>query len=375
VTDRTLPIDATPTAAFGDEIAMLQVTNRPSLRAYQPSLVIKLTSGSTALPKAALASEMSLMHDGQNIVAAMGIRPDDINLAAIPLSHAYALGNIIMPLVLQGTAAALRPSFSPSQFVRDAQVSGATVFPGVPFMFEHLRALLQHQRLPPALRLLITAGARIDASTVQWFYEHGGRKIHSLYGTSETGGITFDASEALSDPLHVGRPLPGVTVEIMSAGASGSGRVFVRGDALASGYLNPAGGDDSSAFQRGGFLTADLGYLDPLGPLVLTGRVSALINVAGRKVDPAEVERVLTSLAGVTDARVVGVDCHRRGQELVAFIVRGAPAPTPIALRQSCADALSPYKIPRRFIWLDRWPVDSRGKLDRRALEALAAET
>jgi acyl-CoA synthetase (AMP-forming)/AMP-acid ligase II len=78
------------------------------------------------------------------------------------------------------------------------------------------------------------------------------------------------------------------------------------------------------------------------------------------------------ALPDVSDARVVGIDCRTRGQELVAFVLRASGSLTPIALRRSCARTLSPYKIPRRFIFLERWPVDSRGKVDKRALEALA---
>jgi long-chain acyl-CoA synthetase len=275
---------------------------------YPRSIVMKLTSGSMELPRATLTGEAALIKDGQNITHAMGIGPHDINLTAIPLSHSYAIGNVLMPLLLQGTPAALRPSFSPSLFIRDAAACQATVVPGVPFMFEHLRRVLEHERLPPSLRLLITAGARIEAGTVEWFHERVGRKIHSFYGSSETGGITFDASEALSDPLHLGRPLAGVAVEIRSdAEVAGVGRVFVRSGALASGYAPIAAGNGEaiSAFQDGGFLTGDLGYLDDSGCLVLTGRATPLVNVAGRKVDPAEVERVLVALPGISEARVV----------------------------------------------------------------------
>src|SRR6202011_215232 len=153
---------------------------------------------------------------------------------------------------------------------------------------------------------------------------------------------------------------------------SGIGRVFVSGTAVCAGYADETAVERPSAFCDGGFLTGDIGRRDRQGRLVLTGRVSPLVNVAGRKVDPAEIERVLAGLEDVVDARVLGVSCNKRGQEIVAFVVRSSPALTPIAIRRLCAGTLSPYKIPRRFIFLDRLPVDARGKMDRRALEALA---
>lgn len=374
VAHRALPFESTSITRVSEAVAITRIADRVTSRAYPGSVVLKLTSGSTEMPKTTVTAEVALIRDAQSIASGMGIGPDDVNLAAIPLSHAYAIGNIVLPLILQGTRVALRPAFSPSQFIRDVQTAGVSVFPGVPFMFDHLRGTMADDSIPGSLRLLVSAGARLDSATVLWFDEHVARKIHSFYGTSETGGITYDASDDVSEPLHVGRPLPGVTVSIQSESSTGVGRIFVRAGGMAQGYLSASDNEAESAFQHGGFLTGDLGYFDGDGRLVLTGRVSPLINVAGRKVDPGEVERLLQGLPRVTDARVVGVESQTRGQELVAFVVRSDAELTALALRRSCADTLSPYKIPRRFIFLDRWPVDSRGKVDRRALETLGAE-
>jgi long-chain acyl-CoA synthetase len=374
ITDRQLPVHAARERAVPGDLRVLRLADPINPSQHGESVVLKLTSGSTDLPKAAVASEMQLINDGRHVIEAMGIAPSDINLAYIPLSHSYAIGNLIMPLLWQGTPLALRQSFNPSQLVNDVRVSDATVFPGVPFMFEHLKSLDQIDHLPSSLRLLITAGARIDASTVSWFRRRLDRKVHSFYGSSETGGIAYDDSEEVTDPLHVGRPMPETNVAVRPPdGDRAAGRVFVRGNAVASRY---AGGDREhsvSEFCDGGFLTADLGHFDDEGRVVLTGRASALVNVAGRKVDPAEVERTLVEFPGVADARVLGMSCDKRGQQVVAFVVRADRALTPVAIRQLCAARLSTHKIPRRFVFLDRFPVDARGKVDRRALQALVS--
>jgi len=369
VSARTLPIRDGTAAATCAGVRI--VRRRAAAPGYGERVVLKLTSGSTDLPKAAIAEELHLINDGRHIIEAMGIRPDDVNLACIPLSHSYGLGNLVMPLLWQGTPVAMRPDFTPAHLANDVMVGGATVFAGVPFMFEQLRTLPQLDRLPASLRLLITAGARIDPRTVGWFRERLDRKIHSFYGSSETGGICYDDSDDVADPLHVGRAMPETDVTIVADDEGQRGRVFVTGNAVCGGYAN-RGPADQSPFRDGGFLTGDLGYLDEHGRLLLTGRASELVNVAGRKVDPAEVERTLLGLPGVSDARVLGMACDRRGQQVVAFVVRTDPGLTPIAIRQRCAATLSTYKIPRRFVFLDQLPVDARGKTDRRALQALA---
>ena len=373
ITDRDLPLHAVREHPLGAGVRLVRLADRESPPQYGASVVLKLTSGSTDLPKAAIAAEAHLVNDGRHIIEAMGIAPTDINFSCIPLSHAYAIGNIVMPLVWQGTPVALRQSFSPSQFVHDIGGSGATVFPGVPFMFERIRAREPIDQLPASLRLLITAGAAIEADTVAWFRRHLGRKVHSFYGSSETGGITYDDGEDVSEPVHLGRAMPETTVAIRPPGqGQPDGRIFVSGNAVASGYAR-GDGDPVSGFSGGGFLTGDLGHLDGAGRLILTGRVSPLVNVAGRKVDPAEVERRLLELPGIAAARVLGAACDTRGQEVVAFLVRTNAALTPLAIRQQCAETLSTHKIPRRFIFVEGFPVDARGKVDRRALLRLAS--
>jgi acyl-CoA synthetase (AMP-forming)/AMP-acid ligase II len=378
VSERALPLAAVKEGSLPDGLRVLTLSarsDRSTPAVYGRSVLLKLTSGSTDLPKAAVAGEHHLISDGRHVIDAMGIEPADVNLAYIPLSHSYAIGNIVMPLIWQGTGVALRQMFNPSQFGHDASLSGASIFPGVPFMFDQIQASLEIDRLPAGLRLLITAGARIDPGTVLWFQERFGRKIHSFYGSSETGGISYDDSEEVSDLPHVGWPMPETTIEIKPSARTGegAGRIFVSGPAVCGHYADEHDSARPGAFDDGGFFTGDVGYLDGRGRIVLTGRLSPLVNVAGRKVDPAEVERVLAGLRDVVEARVLGISCDKRGQQIVAFVVRSSPTLTPIAIRKLCAGMLSPYKIPRRFVFLDRLPVDARGKMDRRALEALAS--
>src|SRR5262249_29452854 len=202
-------------------------------------------------------------------------------------------------------------------------------------------------------------------------------KVHSFYGSSETGGIAYDASEDVAEPLHVGTPLPETNISFVSTSfgtESAGGRILVNGSAVASGYAGGmAAPGEAPAFRDDGFLTGDMGYPDSKGRLVLTGRVTPLVNVAGRKVDPAEVEAVLLGFDGIAQARVLGMPCDTRGQQLIAFVVVRDHELTPLGLRRLCSASLSAYKIPRRFVFLDRFPLDERGKMDRRALEALAS--
>ena len=152
----------------------------------------------------------------------------------------------------------------------------------------------------------------------------------------------------------------------------GSGRIFVRSASVASGYLH-AEGEQDAPFVDGGFLTGDYGFVDVRGYLTLTGRASAAVNVAGRKVHPAEVERVLRGMEGVDDACVIGAPDPRRGQQIVACVI-SQRNPSALEVRRFCAARLAPHKVPRAIILLPSLPVTPRGKTDHARLLALALE-
>jgi long-chain acyl-CoA synthetase len=333
--------------------------------------VLKLTSGTTGVPRATLTSEAALVLDSSTLMEAMGIGPDDTQVAAIPISHAYGFGNLLMPLLLQGTAIVMREAFVPQRLPEDARAVGARVFPGVPFMFDYFAQHPPPGGWPPTLTTLMSAGARLGQTTVDRFRAAFGLKIHSFYGTTETGGICYDAEDDAVAEGHVGRPLRSVRVSLIphEGAPPGGGRVLVTGPGVVTSY---ADGPDPEVFAHGGFLTGDLGAFDADGRLVLSGRVSPFVNVAGRKVQPREVEQALREIEGMLDVRVMGVADQRRGELLVAFLVMRGARPSVVELRRFCAARLAAFKIPRVFVFLDEIPLTARGKTDRAALDAAA---
>jgi acyl-CoA synthetase (AMP-forming)/AMP-acid ligase II len=345
----------------------------PPVAGGAPVAMLKLTSGSTGIPKATLTTEEQLAADGRALTEAMGIRPDDWQVGAIPVSHSYALGNIVAPLFLQGTRVVLRDSFVPAQVLDDAVRVRARLFAGVPFMFDRLLTLVRDGApWPTSLETLISAGAPLDRAIARGVAAETGRRICSLYGTSETGGIAYDATPDADGDVTMGRPVPGVTLAFRPEDGAppGGGRIHVSGPAVSSGYATSA---DDAAFVDGGFLTGDLGVFGADGRLRLKGRVSAFVNVAGRKVQPDEVEVVLLSHPLVADVRVFGMPDPQRGERLAACVVPRSPDLGVVALRGFCAERLAAYKIPRALVLVPELPRDERGKVSRRRLEALVA--
>ena len=343
----------------------------PMWRPGRPAeaLILHLTSGSTERPKAVVGNEARLVADGRHIAEALAIRPSDVGLAMIPITHAYGMGSLLLPLLLQGTAIALRDGFSAGSIADDIAACGVTVMPGVPFIYDYLRRHGSGGVLG-GLRLLVSAGAPLDIEMVRFFKQSIGVKIHSLYGTTETGAVTFDDGDDVGASVCLGRPVPETTVTLVPSETCPphEGRVLIRGTAVASRYAFKDDGEGTAAFADGGFLTGDLGRFDECGRLFLTGRISRFVNVAGRKVQPEEVERVLSTLSGVVQASVIGIPHPTRGQMLVACVRRRGPWVSADDVRAACAARLTPHKVPKRVVFTDELPVDARGKLDRDAV-------
>ncbi len=346
-----------------------------------PAAMLKLTSGSTGAPRATCTEERHLIADVRHITAAMGIGPADRQLGVIPLSHSYGFANLLLPLLWQGTALLLRPQFVPTQVIPDIAAASLTTFAGVPFMFDHL-ARHQPGVWPSSMRLTLSAGARLPFETVDAFHRHTRLKIRSFYGSSETGGICFDASDALDERVPVGRPMGDTDVTLVADedAPPGSGRVQVCGPNVSDRYLDAPGGSRASTGNRrdeeigaatfvgpGTFLTGDYATIGRDGVYVLTGRAAAYVNVAGRKVHPGEVEAVLRTLPGVVEAVALAVDDPVRGQALGACLV-GEGAWDARTVRAALSSRLAAWKLPRVVVTLPALPLTDRGKIDRAAI-------
>jgi len=214
------------------------------------------------------------------------------------------------------------------------------------------------------VRTCLSAGAPLPAATSRRFRERFGIPIHSFYGCSECGGITYDREGAAAERGTVGAAMDGVALELDRA----TQRLTVRSGSVALGYLHD--GSTFKPFEAGTFLTDDLVEIDDGQEVVLTGRAGDLINTAGKKVNPREVEAIILQMDGVRQAKVYGEPAGARGEVVAAAIVAD-PEVTRDQIRAHCRARLSAHKVPRIVKLIERIPVDERGKVKRAALAQL----
>jgi acyl-CoA synthetase (AMP-forming)/AMP-acid ligase II len=320
--------------------------------------LLKLTSGTTCMPRAIRFRASQLVADAANICATMGITERDVNFGVIPFSHSYGFSNLITPLLCHGVPLVVSEDRMPRAILNDLARSGATVFPGTPVFFQKF-AELQNPPALPALRLCISAGAPLPSAVGAKMHARFGLKIHTFYGSSECGGIAYDATDAAEfEDGFVGQPMQGVTIE---QSGDEAGAITVRGAAVGDGYFQ----NRETVFGGGRFVPGDLVRRTERG-LYLVGRVSEVINIAGRKLNPLEVEARLAELPGVRQVVVFGVPSELRGEEAVACVA-GEGIDAGDVLR-FCQGRLSAWQTPRDVWIVPEIPTNDRGKVSRRLL-------
>lgn len=324
------------------------------------SCLVKLTSGSTGTPRALAFTAAQMLADGRQVCAGMDIRPDDVNFGLIPFGHSYGLGNIVLPWLAQGTAVVCGAAALPHPIAESVARWRPTVFPAVPAL---LRALVVADVSPEqlsSLRTVISAGSPLSAEVAGAFLEKFGRKVHGFYGSSETGGITYDRTgDAALTARSVGTALPGVRLEFGRGGrfTVASAAVFTQ-----SNRRRDANGEGMHA-------PADLATLNAEGELVLQGRTGRFVKIAGRRLDLGEVEQALKALPGVREALVA---THPARVDALAAAVAGDVSGND--LRTALRERLANWKIPKRIVVLPAFPLTARGKIDATKLRALLAQ-
>jgi long-chain acyl-CoA synthetase len=323
--------------------------------ALNPAFV-RFSSGTTGTSKGIVLSHERLM---ERITAAnrgLQITSDDRIVWMLPMAHHFAVS--IMLYLLNGAATILVPSHFAEDVLGAARAHKGSVIYAAPF--HHALLAADKSGLPwPSLRLAVSTAAALPLRTALAFDQRFGVPLSQGLGLIEVGlPLLNDAARAR--PTSVGRPLPDYEIDIRE------GEIFLRGPGMLDAYLHPWR-TQKEILENGWFRTGDLGRTDPDGYVYLEGRSHSVINVAGLKCFPEEVEAVLSTVPDVKLARVFGKPHPRVGAVPVAEIVPRDPSQPPrtSALESHCRASLARYKVPVEFRLVSTLPVTASGKVKR----------
>ncbi|MGV9214457.1 class I adenylate-forming enzyme family protein [Micromonospora sp. RB23] len=333
--------------------------------------VCRFTSGTTGVPKCLEFSGFAVHSAARNWVAGTGLAATDRTLCLAAFTNGLAYNTSLLSTFLVGAELSVNPGLPTSaKIVRALADSRATRLVAFPLVYRMLAdADLAAARFA-GLDLAVSAGAELPAEVRARFEKRYAVRIADYYGVAEAGPCTFERDPAYRRGL--GTALPGVVLRTRSH-SGGQAEVQLRTSSMASRYLNAPGLLESRIDADGYYATGDLGYVED-GRLFVTGRLAGPINLAGRKVDPREIEDVVKELDGVRDA-VVFADTGADDQVLLHLAVVGRPPLGRAGLVTGCRDRLAAYKVPQRVSFVAEIPRSSTGKVRLTDLRAVVAES
>jgi oxalate---CoA ligase len=334
------------------------------------------TSGTTSKPKTVPIRQRNLIASTGAVAKTYGLDGDDVTMCVMPLFHVHGLVAAVLGTLSTGGTVVV-PRFRPSTFWADVAGHNATWYTAVPTIHARLLTQAAKRDAPPGHRLRFVRSCSAPLPTVMWqrYEETIGVPLVEAYGMTEA------AHQMSSNPLPPGERRPGTVgratgIEIAALDDSwqpvpvgAEGEVSVRGPSVVDHYLdNPAA--TAASFRDGWFRTGDVGKLSADGYLTLVGRLKELINRAGEKISPYEVEDVLLTHPAVAEAAAYPVPDETYGEQVGVVVVLSGEA-TPKELAAHCADRLAAFKRPARVTILSEIPKGPTGKIQRRTLVTL----
>lgn len=373
-----------PVYAVGDSPVLAELTPMlhlddpivPVAGAYPPpdpatDAVLVFSSGTTGLPKAVRHTFASFDAAVGHWRDALGLTSRDRMQIVTPPSHILGLLNIATALDC-GAWLRLHRRFDLDSMLRHIETDRITVEMAVaPIAL----AIASHPDLESfdlsSLRYIMWGATPVTPSVAEAVTKRTGVGWMPAYGASELPVIACNPADGARLD-SVGRPVPGVTVRVVSLGTGEpvgpgeTGEIQTRSASLMAGYLPDEATAD--AFVDGWYRTGDVGHVDTDGWLRITDRLKEMIKVKGFQVAPAEIETVLHGHPDVTDCAVFGVPDPVSGEAVVAAVHTSAPVEE-ADLVSYVGDRLATYKRPSRVVFVPEIPRLPSGKVLRRELK------
>ena len=343
--------------------------------------VILYTSGSTAYPKAVPLCHGPVIENGFNIGERQGLQPGERVMLSLPLFWSYGSANAGCATFTHGCTLVLQERFEPTgalDLIERHQVNSIYTLPGMTTAMINDPSF--NRSRTASLRTGMTIGGPQDITAAAEGL--GAREICNVYGQTESYGnccVSWHHWPIERRQNVQGTPLPGVTLRITDPETGKEvpqgeqGLIEVKGN-VTPGYAGRSHVQNEAAFTVDGFFkTGDLGCITADGDLQFAGRSTEMIKRAGINIAPAEVEELLQQHPGIALAAVTGVPDEKKGEAIVAFVIRSQGASVNAdELRSYCREHASSYKAPDRIEIRDSLPLTPTGKILRRELRDMA---
>ncbi|MFH9979256.1 amino acid adenylation domain-containing protein [Streptomyces sp. NPDC017179] len=359
----------------------LQVEVSPDQLAY-----IYFTSGSTGEPKGAMCEHAGMLNHLYAKIDDLGIGPGRVVAQTAPQCFDISLWQLLAGLLVGGrTLLVEQDAVVDVERFLDTLVRGrVAVAQVVPSYLEVVASYLErHPRELPDLACVSVTGEALKRELVQrWFALQPGIRLVNAYGLTETSDDTnHEVMDAVPERVLLGRPVNNVRVYVVDENLApvplgAPGLIAFSGVCVGRGYVNDpertreAYREDPHRPGERLYLAGDWGRWHPGGKLEFLGRRDSQVKIRGFRIEIGEIENTLLRVPGVRDGAVVVAELAGRSTHLIAFHTGRRLQPE--ELREALGAALPAYMVPSAFHWQEALPLTGNGKIDRKALTALA---
>ncbi|MFG6149508.1 fatty acid--CoA ligase family protein [Halobacillus sp. B23F22_1] len=336
--------------------------------------VILYTSGTTGKPKGAMLTHKNLYSNAVDVAEYLQISSSDRVIATLPMFHVFCLTVALNAPIMNGGTVLIIPKFSPPEVFEAAKKYKATVFAGVPTMYNYLLQTGKDQvHTFENMRISISGGSSLPVSLLNDFEKHFKVRVSEGYGLSEASPVTtFNPLDRPRKPGSIGTNIKNVENKVVDelGGEVPDGEVgelIVRGPNVMKGYYKLP--EETAVTIRDGWLyTGDMARRDDEGYFYIVDRKKDMILVGGYNVYPREVEEVLYSHPDITEVAVVGAPDPQSGEAVISFVVSSNPSLEEQELKEFCQGSLTKYKQPNRIHFMEELPKNTTGKILRKSL-------
>ncbi|TFD99241.1 fatty acid--CoA ligase family protein [Jeotgalibacillus salarius] len=336
--------------------------------------IILYTSGTTGKPKGAMLSHKNVYSNAKDVAEYLNITGEDRVVTTLPMFHVFALTVVLNAPLINGGTLLIVPRFSPKDVFDVVEKYKATVFAGVPTMYNFL---LQYPEANSnsfeSVRLCISGGASMPVALLENFEQKFNVRVSEGYGLSEASPVTcFNPLDRDRKAGSIGTSITNVDNKVVNElgeelPPGEVGELIVKGPNVMKGYYKMP--EETEVTIRDGWLfTGDLAKKDDEGYFYIVDRKKDMVIVGGYNVYPREVEEVLYTHESVVEAAVVGVPDMNFGEAVHAFVVLKDKAVSKEDIQSFCTQKLAKYKVPTLIEFIEELPKNTTGKILRRAL-------
>jgi acyl-CoA synthetase (AMP-forming)/AMP-acid ligase II len=336
--------------SMGLRFTRLDGPPRPLAPGFENAAFVRFTSGTTGTAKGVVLTHRAVLERISAANRGLGLTCQDRVLWVMPMAYHFYVS--ILLYLQAGAAIIVSADYLAESILEAALCHEATFLYVTPIHVRMLTAERSGRALAPTLKRVMSVSSRLDPQAARDFLARHRLPVAQGYGIIEVGLPIMNIQEAAEHPEAIGRPLPGFEAAILDeavkpASDGQTGQLAVRGPGMFAGYLSPPKRRDQ-VLRKGYFLTGDLAHRDSAGRIVLDGRTSSVIHIAGHKVFPEEVAGVLDQHPAVLRSRVTSRPHPQLGEVVHAQVQlrRGSPPTTGEDILLFCRRRLSNHKVP-----------------------------